>query len=125
MLATAAFVAFGVTDLLEIGHGGVIPLWLWAFKIACGCGILAARYTWHGWNTFRWRDREFLFGIGCLVAVGVVITVQQVLGQLPGIAQQALLGTSGLDNPSPEGPVSAPSPELILPRQTCVDGSAP
>jgi hypothetical protein len=75
-VAAGAFAVFGLTDLLEIGRAGTIPWWLWTAKIICGCTILAARYTWRGWNTFRFRDREFLFGLGCLVAVGVVIAMQ-------------------------------------------------
>jgi len=78
-LGSAAFMAFGVTDLLEIGRAGAIPLWLWGLKIACGSGILAAHYTWRGWTTFRCRDREFLFGLGCLVAVAIMIAVQHVV----------------------------------------------
>jgi threonine/homoserine efflux transporter RhtA len=76
-LACVSFALFGLTDLLEIGRAGAIPLWLWGLKIACGSGILAARYTWRGWRTFRWRDREFLFGVGCLTAVGMLIVVQR------------------------------------------------
>ena len=46
-------------------------------RLALGSGIVAARYTWRGWVTFRWRDREVLFGLGCLVAVGALITLQR------------------------------------------------
>ncbi|MDB5336816.1 MAG: hypothetical protein JWN70_2435 [Planctomycetaceae bacterium] len=77
LLGSCAFVAFGITDILEIGKEGFIPLWLWGFKIACGCSILAARYTWLGWNKFRWRDRELLFGLFCLISVCVLITLQR------------------------------------------------
>lgn len=80
-MAVLAFVAFGLTDLLEIGCAGSIPCWLWVSKIACGTAILSARYTWSGWTTFRWYDREFLFGVGCLIAVGVVVIVQRMLAQ--------------------------------------------
>jgi hypothetical protein len=76
-LASAGFVAFGVTDLLEIGRQGAIPLWLWGFKIACGVSILVARYTWRGWNTFRWRDREVLFGLFCLASALALILLQR------------------------------------------------
>lgn len=75
-LGGAAFVVFGGTDLLEIGCAGFVPLWLWGLKIACGCAIFAARYLYRGWQTFRWTDREFLFGMAMLAAVGVVIAVQ-------------------------------------------------
>lgn len=77
VLGSAAFVAFGITDLLEIGREGFIPLWLWGFKIACGLAILAARYTWLGWNRFRWRDRELAFGLFCLISVIVLILLQR------------------------------------------------
>ena len=79
-LGVVSFVAFGVTDVIEARHQGSIPLWLWGFKILCGIGILSARYTWRGWSTFRWRDREILFGLGCLIAVIVVIALQFQIG---------------------------------------------
>jgi hypothetical protein len=75
LLAIVAFVAFGISDLLE-AREGFMPLWLWGFKCLCGAAILAARYTWRGWSTFRWTDREFLFGLGCLMAVIALITLQ-------------------------------------------------
>ncbi len=75
-LGAVSFVAFGVTDVLEARHQGNIPLWLWGFKILCGVGILSARYAWRGWSTFRWRDREILFGLGCLIAVMAVMILQ-------------------------------------------------
>jgi hypothetical protein len=76
VLAGLSFVTFGVTDLLEIGTDGLMPLWLWGCKVACGAAILSARYTWLGWDRFRWRDREVLFGLACLVAVVVLIVLQ-------------------------------------------------
>lgn len=79
-IGVVSFVAFGVTDVVEARHGGSIPLWLWGFKILCGVGILSARYTWRGWSTLRWSDREFLFGLGCLMAVIAVIVLQYQIG---------------------------------------------
>ena len=76
LLGSVAFIAFGITDVLEIGREGFIPLWLWGLKIACGIGILSARYTWLGWNRFHWRDRELLFGLFCLISVFVLIWLQ-------------------------------------------------
>ena len=76
-MGSVAFVAFGVSDLLEVGREGAIPLWLWAYKVACGVAIYAARFTWRGWSSFRVRDREVLFGVGCLIAVVVLIVLQQ------------------------------------------------
>jgi hypothetical protein len=78
ILGCLAFITFGITDILEIGREGFIPLWLWGLKVACGTAILTARYTWLGWNKFRWRDREVLFGLACLASVGVLIYLQQV-----------------------------------------------
>lgn len=79
LLAALAFVVFGVTDWLESRYEAKIPLWLWALKIACGCTVLAARYTWRGWHTFRWRDRELGFGVFCLMSVFALIWLQSVL----------------------------------------------
>ena len=45
LLGAVAFTLFGVTDFLEISQEAQISLWLWAFKIACGVLIWAARYT--------------------------------------------------------------------------------
>ena len=75
-LGSVAFLAFGATDLLEIGRAGHIPGWLWGLKVACGAAILSARYTYRDWRTFHWRDREFLFALACLAAVVLVIAVQ-------------------------------------------------
>ncbi|MFO1042405.1 MAG: hypothetical protein U0941_11505 [Planctomycetaceae bacterium] len=75
----AAFAVFGVTDFLESQTEGRIPGWLWGLKIACGAAILASRYSYEGWSRFRWYDREFLFGLGCLVAVGLIILLQKVV----------------------------------------------
>lgn len=79
-LASAAFLAFGATDLLEIGRDGYLPIWLWGCKIACGVAILTARYMWLGWTKFRWRDCEVLFGLACLLAVTVLIYLQSRIG---------------------------------------------
>ncbi len=73
----AAFAVFGLTDFLESGTDGRLPAWLWGLKIACGTAILVSRYTYKGWDRFRWHDREFLFGIGCLIAVSVIIVLQK------------------------------------------------
>lgn len=80
VLGGIAFIAFGLTDLLEVGREGRLPQWLWGAKVACGVAIVSARYTWRGWATFRWRDREFLFGLACLLAVGVIIYLQRAIG---------------------------------------------
>lgn len=81
-MGSVAFVAFGVSDLLEVGREGAIPLWLRAYKVACGVAIYAARFTWRGWSFFRIRDREVLFGIGCVIAVVVLVSLQWQLKSL-------------------------------------------
>lgn len=77
LLGGAAFLVFGVTDLCEIGQAGNLPIWLWSLKIACGFAILVARFTWLGWSHFSWRSREFVFGLGCLTAVVLIIALQR------------------------------------------------
>lgn len=71
-----AFVAFGMTDLLEATRAGSIPLWLWLAKIACGVAILVARFSWLGWDKFRWNSREVIFGLLCLLAVLIIMQQQ-------------------------------------------------
>ncbi len=83
VMAFIAFLAFGVSDVLEVQHETAIPWWLSCMKIACGAAILASRYTWLGWTKFRWSDREFLFGIFLLAAVMGVIVLQSTLGRSP------------------------------------------
>jgi hypothetical protein len=77
ILGVVAFFAFGITDVIEANHERWIPLWLWGFKCLCGVGILSARYTWLGWSQFHWKDREFLFGLCCLIAVIVLVMLQR------------------------------------------------
>lgn len=77
VIGCIAFVMFGLTDVLEAPYFGRLPWWLWAAKVVCGAGILAARYTYIGWNRWRWHDREMLFATACAVAVGVVIVLQR------------------------------------------------
>ena len=76
VLGSTAFIVFGVTDLMELPTQGRLPMWLWSLKIACGVQMIAARYTWLGWSRFHWRHREVLFGLGCLAAVSIVISLQ-------------------------------------------------
>ncbi|MEZ6125957.1 MAG: hypothetical protein R3C49_22750 [Planctomycetaceae bacterium] len=72
-----AFLAFGLSDAFEVFHEARIPLWLWGHKIACGCAILCARFTWLGWDRFHWRRREVLFAGFCLIAVLLLILLQR------------------------------------------------
>lgn len=76
ILATVAFVLFGLTDFIEAHYEARVPLWLYAWKIACGCAIFTSRYTWLGWARFRWTDREFLFAIACLIAIIAIMVYQ-------------------------------------------------
>jgi len=82
-LAGGAFLAFSVTDLLELGRAGDLPLWLWGLKIACGVAIFAARFLWLGWKQFSWHSREVRFGLACLFAVLLIIALQHVLNSSP------------------------------------------
>ncbi len=75
-----AFALFGTTDWLECRYEAMIPLWLWSLKIACGSAIFASRYTWRGWDRFRFRDREVLFGVFCLTCVAALIWLQRRVG---------------------------------------------
>lgn len=79
LVAALVFGLFGVTDWLEVGRAGQLPLWLWALKVTCGATILWTRYEFRGWHTLRWHDRELLFSAGCLVGVAIAITLQTLL----------------------------------------------
>lgn len=79
VVAALAFVLFGITDWLEPGRAGRLPLWLWALKVICGVAILWARYEWRGWRTMRWHDRELLFSAGCLLGVATAMMLQATL----------------------------------------------
>jgi hypothetical protein len=76
-LGCLGFVAFGITDTLEVGTRGFLPSWLWSAKIACGALILISRFTWRGWRSIHWRDRELLFALACLGAVTTTIVIQR------------------------------------------------
>lgn len=78
-VGAVAFVFFGGSDLAEVFHEGNIPMWLWTWKITCGIAIFYARYQWRGWQTFRFSDREFLFGCFCMIAVVLLMLLQQKL----------------------------------------------
>jgi hypothetical protein len=81
-LASITFIAFGVSDLFEIGKDGNLPMWLWGYKVSCGIFIFSARFTWRGWSSFRLSDREVLFGLFCLIAVSVLILLQWKLNSI-------------------------------------------
>lgn len=74
--AVVTFVVFGISDWLEAGRQGRVPLWLYAVKIACGAALLACRFTWLGWRHWHWRRPEVVFALFCLVAVAGAIWVQ-------------------------------------------------
>lgn len=73
VIASLGFVLFGVSDLLEATSQGDVPIALLLYKIACGGIILSGRFTYLGWKKFNPRDRYFLFGLFCLVAVSAII----------------------------------------------------
>lgn len=73
--ASFGFILFGITDLLEAAIDGVIPAWLWAFKISCATLLLACRFFYIGWRNFRLNDKWFLFGLYCLAASVVLIVL--------------------------------------------------
>lgn len=72
-IASIGFVLFGISDLLEASIDGEIPVYLLVYKILCGAIILSGRYTYMGWKKFSPRDRYFLFGLFCLIAVSGII----------------------------------------------------
>jgi len=74
--AAVTFVVFGISDWLEAGLQGRVPLWLYAMKIACGTALLICRFTWLGWQHWHWRRREVVFATLCLIAVSYAIWVQ-------------------------------------------------
>jgi len=76
VLAVVAFVLFGLTDFIEAHYEARVPLWLYAWKIACGSAIFTSRYTWLGWTRFHWTDREFLFAIACMIAIFAIMVYQ-------------------------------------------------
>lgn len=75
-LASAAFVAFGISDFFEATTRRGMPGWLWAYEISLGGFLLVCRFGYLGWARFRWADRFVLFGLGCFVACLVAIGLQ-------------------------------------------------
>lgn len=73
VIACLGFVLFGISDLIEASIRSDIPVSLLSFKIACGTMILSGRFTYVGWKRFNLRDRYFLFGLFCLIAVSGII----------------------------------------------------
>jgi hypothetical protein len=71
--ASIAFIAFGITDLLEAPTHADIPGWLWIYKIICASILLACRYTYIGWDRFRFTDRYLIFALLCLTATVAAI----------------------------------------------------
>ena len=81
-LASIGFILFGMSDFFEATRQGNISLWLWAFKILSGSIILAGRFTYVGWKKFSVSDRYFRFGLFCLVAVVVLVVLQELLSRI-------------------------------------------
>jgi hypothetical protein len=77
--ASVTFIAFGFTDILEAPTHGDLPIWLWIYKFACAAILLACRYTYLGWCSFRLSDRYLLFAILCLAASVLAIFLPRIL----------------------------------------------
>lgn len=75
-IASIGFIAFGISDFLEVGIQEVVPNWVLVYKIICGSVMLSGRYTYMGWNKFSPKDPYFLFGLFCLIAVLGIIAMR-------------------------------------------------
>lgn len=75
-IASLGFVAFAISDFLEVAQQGEITVGLLIFKILCGAVILSGRFTYIGWKKFSFKDGYFLFGLFCLIAVTGIILVR-------------------------------------------------
>lgn len=75
-IASVGFIAFGISDFLEVNFREEIPVWVLVYKIICGALMLSGRYTYLGWKKFSLRDRYFLFGLFCLFAVFGIIAMR-------------------------------------------------
>lgn len=72
-IATFGFVLFGITDLLEAPTHGLVPAWLWVFKITTATLLLGCRVIYVGRKNFRLTDRWLVFGVICLVISACII----------------------------------------------------
>ncbi len=75
--AAAIFLVFGVTDWLELGTGGRLPLWLWGLKVACGAGIFAAATNGAAGPASLERPGSAVWS-GLPPCVAIIVTVQHV-----------------------------------------------
>jgi hypothetical protein len=69
-----ALIAFGVTDLLELGRDGRLPLWLWGLKAVVFGLMVACQMVYSGVKQVRWNSREIVLctGLG-LGALGIIV----------------------------------------------------
>jgi hypothetical protein len=82
--ASLAFVVFAISDFLEAPTHGLLPPWLWAWKILCVTYLLKCRYDFIGKENFRWWDRTQKFALGCLLAVILAMFLQSYFRDLLG-----------------------------------------
>lgn len=74
LAASFGFIAFASTDFLEARTNGHLPAWLWIAKIACAAFLLSCRFTYVGWENFRFSDRYLIFALLCLAAsLGIIV----------------------------------------------------
>ena len=78
-----AFIVFGISDYLEAPTHGLLPPWLWAWKILCGAYLLKCGYDYLGRERFRWFDRRKILALCCLLAVLFVVLLRYYFRNLP------------------------------------------
>lgn len=67
--AVVTLAAFGLSDFFEARTHGLIPPWLWGWKLLCAACLLKCRYDYIGRERFRWLDRTNILALICLLAV--------------------------------------------------------
>jgi len=73
--AAVTFVVFGVSDYFEAPTHGLVPAWLWVWKILCGASLLWCRHDYIGPEQFRWLDRTNILGLVLFLTVLLVMAV--------------------------------------------------
>jgi hypothetical protein len=74
--ASAIFIVFGVSDLLEAPTHGRLPAWLWVWKLLCAAVLLKCRYDYLGKERFRWNERSNWLVLACFLTVLVAMFLQ-------------------------------------------------
>lgn len=72
--AAIAFFFFGCTDIMEADFefNGLVPLWVWAWKIFFGAVLVKCRYDYYGIDRTKLIDRYSVF---LLVIFLIVLTL--------------------------------------------------